>query len=204
MRRRLIATLWWAGIFTVAVGFTFASAQGSPGARDAQRQPAPSGAQSPDHDFVAQVAMANMAAIQLGHMATKKTQNADVHKLAETTVGDHLKAQQRLADAAYGAGIKWPTRLDDKHQQLHQRLSKLSTEQFDREYVKATIDGHRDVEKVLAARVGANSGGAPARSQSDESSLSAKVNQWAAATLPEVRDHLKEAEQVFADLGKAE
>jgi hypothetical protein len=30
------------------------------------------------------------------------------------------------------------------------------------------------------------------------------VNQWAAATLPEVRDHLKEAEQVFADLGKAE
>jgi putative membrane protein len=148
--------------------------------------------------------MANMAAIQLGHMATKKTQNADVHKLAETTVDDHLKAQQRLADAAYGAGVRWPTKLDDKHQQLHQRLSKLSNEQFDREYVKAMIDGHRDVEKMLAARVGANSAGAQARSQSDEASLTAKVNQWAAATLPEVREHLKEAEQVFADLGKAE
>jgi putative membrane protein len=204
MRRRLIATLSWAGIFTVAVGFTIASAQGSPGARDAQRQPAPGASQSSEHDFVARVAMANMAAIQLGHLATKKTQNADVHKLAETTVDDHLKAQQRLADTAYGAGVRWPTRLDDKHQQLQQRLSKLSNEQFDREYVKAMIDGHRDVEKMLATRVGGNTGSTQAPSQPDESSLTAKMNQWAAATLPEVREHLKEAEQVFSDLGKAE
>jgi len=203
MRRRLIATLSWAGIFTVAVGFTIASAHGSPGARDAQ-QPAPSAAQSSDRDFVARIAMANMAAIQFGHMATKKTQNADVHKLAETTVDDHLKAQQRLADTAYGAGVRWPTRLDDKHQQIQQRLSKLTNEQFDREYVKAMIDGHRDVEKMLATRVGGNTGNAQARSQSDGSSLTTKVDQWAAATLPEVRDHLKEAEQVFADLDKAE
>jgi len=30
------------------------------------------------------------------------------------------------------------------------------------------------------------------------------VNQWAAATLPEVRAHLKEAEQVLAQIGKGE
>jgi putative membrane protein len=180
MRRSWSATLSVTGLFIVAIGLGIANAQSAARPTD-------------EHTFVSQVAMSNMAAIQLGHMATKKAQNADVQKFAQATIQDHLKAQQQLADAAYGAGIRWPTKLDDKHQQIQQRLSKLSNEQFDREFMKTMVERHRDVEKMLAARV--NSGG------SSESPLAAKVQQWAASTLPDVRAELKEAEQVYGGLG---
>jgi predicted outer membrane protein len=212
------ATLSWAVIFTVFAGFGIASAQGPPAKGDTQRPPAPlakneQNAAQPigDHDFVSEAAMSNMVAIQLGHMATKKAQHGDVQQFAQTTIDDHLKAQQQLADAAYGAGIRWPTKLDERYRKIQQRLSKLSNDQFDREYMKAMIECHRDVEKMLAARVG--NGGSEADSlrtrptgaaSTNESTLAAKVNQWAARTLPEVRVHLKEAERVFGELDKGE
>jgi hypothetical protein len=61
--------------------------------------------------------------------------------------------------------------------------------------MKAMIDRDRDVEKMLAAR--ATGGGG------DADTLAAKVNQWASETLPEVRAHLKEAEQVIAQIGNS-
>jgi putative membrane protein len=218
MRRSWSATLLGAGIFTVVVGFGIAGAQGSLATRETQRPPAPlakneHNAAQPtgDHDFVSQAALSNMVAIQLGHMATKKAQRVDVQQFAQTTIDEHLKAQQQLADAAYGAGIRWPTKLDERYRKIQQRLSKLSNDQFDREYMKEMIDGHRDVEKMLTARVG--NGGSETDSlrtrptgaaPSDEPTLAAKVNQWAARTLPEVRAHLKEAERVFGELDKGE
>ena len=77
--------------------------------------------------------MSNMAEIQLGHMATKKAKDAGVSKFAQTMIDDHLKAQQQLADAAYGAGIRWPTQLDERHRQIQKRLSDMSPQQFDRD-----------------------------------------------------------------------
>lgn len=182
MGRSCSATLLWAVILSVTVGRGMVSAQSA-------AQPAG------DLDFVARAAMSNMAAIQLGHLATKKAQSADVKEFAQATIEDHLKAQKQLADAASGAGVKWPTKLDDNYRQIEQRLSKLNNAQFDREYMKAMIDRDRDVEKMLAARAGSAGAG---------ESLAAKVNQWAATTLPEVRAHLKEAEQVFGQLGRGE
>ncbi len=111
MRRSWSATLSCVGILTVAVGLGVASAQGA-------AQPAG------DQDFVSRAALFNMAAIQLGHMATKQAQRTDVKEFAQTTIEDHLKAQKQLADAASGAGVRWPTKLDDKYRQIEQRLSK--------------------------------------------------------------------------------
>jgi putative membrane protein len=193
MRSSWSATLSRAVILSLVVGTGIASAQSSPSRRDAQPQPPPD---TGEHAFVLQAAMSNMAEIQLGHLATKNAQRADVKKFAQMMIDDHLKAQQQLADAAYGEGIKWPTKLDDSHRQVQQRLSKLNNEQFDREYMQAMVDWHRDVEKMLATRP---IGGA---AKSEQPSLSAKVNQWAAKTLPEVRAHLKEAEQVYGEVSK--
>ena len=193
MSARWIATLSWAGIFSVAVGLGNASAQASS-----------------DRDFVSQAAMSNMAEIQLAHIAVKKAQHPDVKKFAQTMIDDHVKAQQRLADAAYGAGIKWPTMLDERHGQIKDRLSKLRQQEFDREYMKAMVDGHRDVEKLLAARVSKDSdtidpqARATGADKPDELSLATKVDQWAAKTLPDVQAHLKEAEQVYGALGTGE
>ena len=65
MKRSWSATLSCVGILTVAVGLGVASAQGA-------AQPAG------DQDFVSRAALLNMAAIQIGHMATKQAQRTDV------------------------------------------------------------------------------------------------------------------------------
>jgi putative membrane protein len=208
MRSGASATLSWAGIFAVAIGLAVTSAQGPASKRNPQPADATAATSSAGaHDFVVQAAMANMAEIQLGHLAVKKAQDTEVKKFAQTMVDDHVKAQRLLADAAYGAGIKWPTRLDDRHREMQQRLSKVSGAQFDRDYMKAMVDGHRNVEKMLAER--ANSGGgegvrtsSTGGEKGDEPSLTVKVNQWAAKTLPDVRAHLEEAEQVYGALAK--
>lgn len=195
MRSSWSATLSLAGCFVLILGLARTGAQGT-------AQPAG------DQDFVARAAMSNMVAIQLGHLATKKAQHADVKQFAQQTIDDHLKVQQQLADAAYGAGVRWPKKLDESYQQIQQRLSKLSNDQFDREFMKVMIDRDRDVEQMLAARVTKGGGEDSARKKaagatSDEPTLAAKVNQWVTSTLPEVRAHLKEAEQVLGRLGQA-
>jgi len=175
------ATLPWVGIFTVVLGFGVAAAQGVP--------------RADEQDFVSRLAMSNMAAIQLAHLATGKAQDADVQKLAKSALDGRLKAQKQLADAASGAGVRWPTKLDEKYRQVHERLSKLSNQNFDREFMKVTIEQDRDFERTLVARANEGSNGAP---------LAANVNQWAAKTLPDIQAHLKEAEQVSGRLAKAE
>lgn len=181
MRGSYNATLSWIGIFTVVLGFGTAAAQGVPRANE--------------QDAVSQLAMSNMAAIQLAHLATQKAQDADVQKFAKSALDGRLKAQKQLADAASGAGVKWPTKLDDKYRQVQERLSKLSNEKFDREFMRVTIEQDRDFERTLAARANEGSNSAP---------LAANVNQWAAKTLPDIQAHLKEAEQVSGRLQKAE
>ena len=160
-------------------------------------------AQSTDNSFVAQAALANMAEIQFGHLAVKKSQSVDVKKFAQMMIDDHVKAQQDLADAASGVGIQWPKQLDDKHRQIHQRLSSLNADRFDREYMKAMVDGHRDVEAMLAGRVDVGNGRPAGGSKSDDA-LATNVNKWAAKTLPTVRAHLREAEEVSGALDKSE
>ena len=183
MARTVATTFTCVGLFFLTAGLGIAGAQG---------------AQTEEHRFVPQAAMANMAEIQFGHLAIKKAQDPRVKKFGQMMVDEHVKAQQGLADSASGVGIQWPKQLDASHKQVHQRLSSLSKEQFDREYMKTMIDGHRDVEKMLATRVGGD-GKAP---KSDDSALATQVNQWAVKTLPSVRAHLSEAEQVYSALEK--
>jgi len=186
MRRSWSATLACAGILTMAFGIGIASAQSA-------AQPAG------DHDFVSRAAMSNMAAIQLGHMATKKAQRADVKEFAQATIEDHLKAQKQLADAASGAGIQWPNKLDDRYRQIEQRLSKLSNAQFDREYMKAMVAGHGDVVDMLDDRAG-QAPSATGTSGTDNSRLDTSVNQWATKALPTTKQHLQKAEQINGGL----
>jgi putative membrane protein len=204
----MTARLACATILTIAVGFGSAHAQSAPSRSTPKRPAAPSApvdtrrtqplAPPMDtHLFVVQAALANMAEIQLGHVATMKAQRADIKKFAQVIIEDHVNTQKGLAEAAYGAGIKWPTQINDQQRQLKQRLSLVKNDQFDREYLKAIVNEHRDVERMLAEQVSGS--GRPT-----DAALAGKVNQWAVTTLPAVRARLKLAEQMYADLDRPE
>jgi len=196
MRARQISVLTCVTVCLLAVGVV---ASGQTARGGAAQPKAPTSASQPatalpvsEQPFIAQAAMANMAEIQLGHLAVKTSQSQAVKKFAAQIVDDHIKAQNALADAARGEGIQWPKGLDDKHAAIQRQLSTLKGVEFDRLYLKAMIDGHRDVEKALAARAG-DTGRAT-------SELAANVTEWSVNTLPVVRAHLKKADEVSAEL----
>ena len=135
-----------------------------------------------------------MAEIELSRMALEKASTPALKAYAQTIIDDHDTAGNKLKSAVSGESIEWPAQLDEKHTKAAGELGKAQAADFDREYMKAMIDRDRDVEKMLAAR--ATGGG-------EADTLAAKVNQWASETLPEVRAHLKEAEQVIAQIGNS-
>jgi putative membrane protein len=149
------------------------------------------------HLFVVQAALANMAEIQIAHVAKLKAQRSEVKKFAQTMIDDHVNTQKTLAESASGAGIKWPTQINDQQRQVKQRLSTVASDQFDREYLKAILEQNRHIELLLLQQMTGT--GTPT-----DPALAAKIHDWAGKTLPGVRAHLKEAEQMYGDLDRTE
>lgn len=165
------------------------SGQTTRGAADARR-------------FAEQAMMANKAEVQLGELAGQRAQSAAVKAFAQMMVRDHTKGLNDLKQAVKGQGVDEPSRLDAKHQALYDRLSALSGAEFDREYMKAMVEGHREVQDMIDDRAmqtpaaQGTSGGRPA----ENSQLDAAVNQWASQKLPGVKQHLQRAEQISSEL----
>ena len=200
--------------------------------------------------FVEKASIVNMAEIQLGQLAAERAQDPQVKQFAQTMVDDHTKAQEQLKTVASDQNIPIPSALDGKHQKLHDKLAKLQGAEFDRAYMDAMVDGHKDAEKLLKKRaeqkdkasasnmshapatsgsgaVGTSGANAPSsssgaagtsgtmrenesasaseREADSATSSSASVasesaagapaspDEWAAMTLPKVREHLEHA-----------
>jgi putative membrane protein len=150
------------------------------------------GAESVDQQFVQKAAIDNLAEIQLGRLATQRAENAAVKTFAEQMVDDHTKALDALTTAAGQSGTQVTRELDDKHRELHQRLSSLQGAEFDREYMKAMVEAHEEAAGMLEDRAERAPGSAGATVESPEG----RVNQWAADTLPVVQTHLQQAKQI--------
>jgi len=103
--------------------------------------------------FIEKAAIANMAEVQLGQLAQQQAQDPQVKQFAQMMVDEHTKALDQLKTAAGGQGTI-PSALDSKHQKLHDKLAKLQGAEFDRAYMDAMVDAHKDAEKLLKSRAG--------------------------------------------------
>ena len=147
--------------------------------------------------FADQAMMANTAEVKLGELAAKRAQSAAVKEFAQMMVRDHTKAKNELKQAVKGYNIAEPTQLDTKHQALYDKLSQLNGAAFDREYMAAMLDGHREVKGMLSARADQPPAAkGTSGSTSDDARLGNAVTQWAGKALPVVSQHLQKAEQI--------
>lgn len=167
-----------------------------------------------DKDFVEDVAIANMAEIELGRMAAERAMNADVKKYAQMLVDDHTASGEKLKSAVAKHNITLPTAMDDKHRDLRESLSKKQGDDFDRDYLREMVDGHEDLLDKLGSRVDQATLGewrtkyedrlanrkteerAEALAVTPERSdnpVTASINQWAADAYPTVYAHLHAA-----------
>jgi putative membrane protein len=163
------------------------------------REPAP--ALTDARTFITQMAIAGMAEVQLGKLATERAENAEVKAFGQMMAKDHTQANAELAQVAKQMNVQVPTQLDQKHRDLIDRLSKLRGAAFDREYMSAMVPGHEEVAAKLRAQGGTQTQSTSPRqgtrsvgtsgSQSDQA-----LAQWAAKALPTVEQHLARAKEL--------
>jgi len=167
-----------------------------------------------DKDFVHDAAIVNMAEIELGRLATERGANPEVKKFGQMMIDDHTKAEDQLKSVASQQSIDVPSQLDDKHNKVRDKLSKLQGADFDREYMDAMVDGHQDFAGKLESRVDkaklqewktemANRAAGrrvEERGQTiailpekSDNPVTMSINQWAADTYPTVIAHLDAA-----------
>lgn len=175
------------------------------------------GANLSDDEFVRDVALKNMAAVELGRMALNKTTNPEIRSFAQRMIDEHGTAGENLKSAVSGRPIEWPAQLDDKHGEIAGELAKKQGPDFDRDYLKAMVDGHQDLAAKLESRLDVQSlaewktaaaGRAhskalpdPAATMRDvqvrpnksDNPVTMKINQWAADTYPVAQKHLDTA-----------
>ena len=153
--------------------------------------------------FIEKMGHVGAAEIKLGQLAAERAANAEVKQFGRRMIADHQKASAELKQVASKMSVTLPAQPDEKHQELADRLSKLKGAEFDREYMKAMVDGHEEVAKELerhagpAARPGERSVGTTGDAAAG---AGASVSAWASKTLPGVREHLEQARQIQAKL----
>jgi putative membrane protein len=106
-----------------------------------------------DKDFVHDVAIANMAELDLARMAQDHAADANVKKFAQMMVTDHTKAGDELKQVAGRNHIEVPAQVDDDHRDKAEDLGKKHGADFDRAYADAMVDGHQAFVDKLESRI---------------------------------------------------
>jgi len=142
-----------------------------------------------DRKFVMEAAHGNMAEVELGKLAADKGASDAVKQFGKRMTDDHGKANAELKDFAEKKGLTLPADLDAKHKQLRDRLAKLNGADFDRAYANEMVKDHKkDVADFKREAKGAKD---------------PDLKAWASKTLPTLEDHLKQAQDMQAQLKSA-
>jgi putative membrane protein len=140
--------------------------------------------------FAEQAAKHNNAEIQLGKLAGGRAQNPQVKQFAQMMVADHTKSLGDLKQTVSQHDVQLVGELPDESEDLMERLRTLQGREFDREYVDAMVDAHKEMHAMISGRVD------DSRREATPSPLETAVNQWASKALPAVQGHLDKAQQL--------
>ena len=184
------------------------------------------GANLSDDEFVRDVALKNMAEVELSRMALDKATDPDIKAFAQRMVDDHGAAGHNLKSVLSGQPIEWPVQLDDKQRKIADELAKKQGANFDRDYVKAMVEGHQDLAAKLESRLDVQSladwktaaagrtdtkalpeptiamRDVQVRPNKSDKEVTTKINQWAAETYPVAQKHLDNARTLEIEANK--
>jgi putative membrane protein len=147
---------------------------------------------TPDAQFVLKASAAGLAEVDAANLALKQANNADVKKFAQHMIEGHTKANKQLLKLADSKRLAPAPSADPMHMAELRQLAALNGEAFDRAYMQGQVKDH--VEAVALFEQEAKSGSDPA------------IKEWAAKTLPTLKEHLKMARDIdgkLKDTGKS-
>lgn len=180
------------GLLSAAVAAAFAMPAASYAQAPAATMdtPAASALNKADQKIVVDMAQANLAEVEAGKLALSKTHSAEVKAFAQQMVDDHTKALNDVTQLAQNKGVTLPTEVDSKHKAMAAKLSKLSGDAFDKEYMsKAGVADHKAVHAQLKKH--------------EAKAKDPDVKALAAKMLPTVAQHLHSASGIAVMKGAA-
>jgi putative membrane protein len=137
-----------------------------------------------DRKFLNEAADGGMAEVELGKLALQKAADAGVRNFGQRMVDDHSKANGELRQLAAGKGVDLAQAPSAKNRNLQRRLASLRGTSFDKAYMTDMVADHK--EDVAAFQRESNWARDP------------QVKSFATQTLPTLRDHLKQAQEISA------
>jgi putative membrane protein len=139
-----------------------------------------------DSKFMMQAASSDMMEIATSSMALQKSQNADVRRFAQMMVDDHTKTSDQLKSIAASKNVTLPAQMDSKHRAMVERLSALSGDRFDMEYMRGQVKAHEAAVKLFQTE--SNKGSDP------------DVKGFASTNLPALQTHLTMARTISGNM----
>ena len=139
-----------------------------------------------DREFVNKAATGGLAEVELGRIAAQRAARPSVRSFGERMVTDHGRGNAELTTLARSKGIEVPTALEPSQQAMRDRLSGLSGNDFDRDYMSEMVRDHTE-DIALFERAA-------------ETSTDPDLKTWATRSLPMLREHLALARQVNSEV----
>jgi putative membrane protein len=177
MRLTKVSALMIAAAVTFPSGFALA-ASGSTKAESSRESKSklPSG----EERFMKEAASGGLMEVELGKVAAEKGSHQRVKEFGKRMQADHSKANAQLKKIASSKGVELPTEPSGEHKSTMDKLTKLSGAEFDREYMEAMVDDHKeDIEKF--------------QTQADKGK-DPEVKKFASESLPILKKHLELAQ----------
>jgi putative membrane protein len=107
--------------------------------------------------FLQKAAEGGTAEVQLGKLATEKASADDVKAFGQKMVDDHTELNNQMAPIAESKGVALPRKMGKADQAEYDKLSALSGEAFDKEYVAYMVkDHHEDLREFRTAAMNTN------------------------------------------------
>lgn len=140
-----------------------------------------------DRDFMVQAAYANKAEIDMGQLASSKSNRDSVKTFANMMVSDHQQAYNELKDLGLkNIGVKVPNDPDPEHKQIREQLAGFSGRAFDSAYMQVQVQDHINAISLFEEEI--NTG-------KDQ-----RVITYAKKYLPALRSHLVRARNIAGSI----
>jgi putative membrane protein len=142
---------------------------------------------SADQNFLMNAARGNLFEVRMGNLAMQKASSNEVKEFGQRIVTDHSQAEQKLDQMATAMNFTLPHEVSPEQQSEINHVEKASGKDFDREFMKMMVIDHmRDISAFERAA---------------SEATNAAVKQFAAQTLPTLKEHAKLAREVAAKVG---
>jgi len=184
----VMGVLLWFPHSGIAAEETQQGQQSNQGA--SQSQAAQQKLQGDDRQFMMKAAQGGMLEVETSKLAMERASSQQVKDYAKMLHDDHTAANKKLMELAQQKGVDLPKELDAKHKQELARLQKLQGEEFDRAYLEhmGMKDHRKDIQDFEKQ----------ARSAKD-----AQVKSFAEQTLPTLRKHLTQGQQLAGSMAQS-